>query len=66
MPATLTSQPVPVTANPDDGSRGISAGWPIALAVVLLASAGIYWYRRRYPETLIERRVTRVPQRLLG
>jgi LPXTG-motif cell wall-anchored protein len=42
----------------------VGAGWPIALGVVLAASAGIYWYRRRYPETLIERRQRQAPQRL--
>jgi hypothetical protein len=64
VPATLTSQPVPAD-RPGDGG-GVSPGWPLALGVVLLSCAGIYWYRRRYPETLIDRRPRQAPQRLMG
>jgi hypothetical protein len=66
VPATLTSQPVPVATDQPGNGGGISPAWPIALTVVLLASVGIYWYRRRYPETLIGPRPGRLAQRSLG
>ncbi len=62
VPATLTSQPVPAADSPG-GDGGVGAGLPIALGVVIAASGAIYWYRRRYPETLIERGPRRAPQR---
>jgi hypothetical protein len=65
VPATLTSQPVPVATDRPRNNGDISAAWPLALLVVALASVGIYWYRRRYPETLIQR-PGRTPQRLPG
>jgi hypothetical protein len=64
VPATLTSQPVPAATDQPGDEGDISAAWPIALLVVALASVGIYWYRRRYPETLIQRPGS-TPQRSL-
>jgi hypothetical protein len=53
VPATITYQPLP-PAPKTAAERGNNvAGFVIALGVVALAAAGIAWYRRRYPETLV-------------
>jgi hypothetical protein len=54
VPATLTMQPVP--APPVDSSGGTdTTAFAIAIGVVLAAGVAIWWYRRRYPETLVQR-----------
>lgn len=62
--ATTVTATTPSTTSDDDGA---GLGLPLALGIVLLAIGGILWYRRRYPEALVDRSTNKygaLPNRL--